>query len=96
MVNQAHSLPKISLVLAVFFILIYPMVSLAQDAGSTGDLDLVSEIEIRGNETVATSTILGQLRTKVGRPISSNLLSEDLKRLYGLGYFKDVRIEQDK
>ena len=62
----------------------------------TSDDDVVSEIEVRGNKTVASSTILGQIQTEIGRPISQNLLSEDLKRLYGLGFFRDVRIDQDK
>lgn len=64
-------------------------------AESSGE-DVVAEIEVRGNVTVASSTILGQIQTQVGRPLSQNLLSEDLKRLYGLGFFRDVRIDQDK
>lgn len=82
-------------VLLVFVAVLCSHLALAQSVGES-DSNIVSEIEIRGNETVATSTILGQIRTKVGRPLSSTLLSEDLKRLYGLGYFKDVQIEQDK
>ena len=55
---------------------------------------IVSKVEIRGNETVSHQTIISQIRTVPGRPLSTQLLSEDLKRLYSLGYFKDVQIRQ--
>lgn len=56
----------------------------------------VTSIDIVGNETVSEQTVLSQIRTSVGRPLSTQLLSEDLKRLYGLGYFKDVQIAQNR
>jgi len=55
---------------------------------------VVSEVEIQGNETVSYQTIISQIRTVPGRSLSTHLLSEDLKRLYSLGYFKDVQIRQ--
>ncbi len=62
----------------------------ADDSGSS-----VSEVVVQGNETVALQTILTQLRTVAGKPVSPQVLSEDLKRLYSLGYFKDVQIKQE-
>ena len=70
--------------------------SLPLFAQSADDTQEVTGVEVKGNQTVATATILSQVRTQAGRPLSSTLLSEDLKRLYGLGFFKDVRIEQDR
>jgi outer membrane protein insertion porin family len=84
------NLKKLS-ILTIFVLLICPWSALAEE-----ESNLVTEVEIKGNKTVSTATINSQIRTQIGRPLSSNLLSEDLKRLYGLGYFSDVKIEQDK
>jgi outer membrane protein insertion porin family len=62
----------------------------ANDGGA-----VVSEVVVEGNETVALQTILTQLRTVAGKPTTTQTLSEDLKRLYSLGYFKDVQIKQE-
>ncbi|MBP9733127.1 MAG: outer membrane protein assembly factor BamA [Candidatus Omnitrophica bacterium] len=64
-------------------------------AAAADDGAVVSEVTVAGNETVALQTILTQLRTVPGKPASTQVLSEDLKRLYSLGYFKDVQIKQE-
>src|SRR3989338_613092 len=56
---------------------------------------IVKAVDVRGNKTVASLTILAKVKTQIGQPVSSPVLNEDLKRLYGLGYFLDVRIEQE-
>ncbi|MBI4353346.1 MAG: outer membrane protein assembly factor BamA [Candidatus Omnitrophica bacterium] len=55
----------------------------------------VKAIDVKGNKTISTLTILAKVKTQVNVPLSSTVLNEDLKRLYGLGYFTDVRIEQE-
>ncbi len=55
----------------------------------------VKAIDVKGNKTVSSLTILSKVRTQVGETLSSTVLNEDLKRLYGLGFFSDVRIEQE-
>lgn len=55
----------------------------------------VRAVDVRGNRTVSTLTILAKVKTQPGTPLSSAALNEDLKRLYGLGFFTDVRIEQE-
>jgi len=86
-----------NLLLAAFLLLLPFVTATASYAQTAGDdTQIVSEVEVKGNQTVSTQTILSQVRTQPGRPLSSTLLSEDLKRLYGLGFFKDVKIEQDK
>ncbi len=55
----------------------------------------VKAIDVKGNKTVSSLTILAKLKTQIGAPLSSVVLNEDLKRLYGLGFFTDVRIEQE-
>ena len=57
---------------------------------------IVKAVDVRGNKTVSSLTILAKVKTQIDQPISSTALNEDLKRLYGLGYFTDVRIEQEE
>jgi outer membrane protein insertion porin family len=56
---------------------------------------MVKAVDVRGNKTVSSLTILAKVKTRVGDTLSSAVLNEDLKRLYGLGFFTDVRIEQE-
>ncbi len=56
---------------------------------------IVKAVEVKGNKTVSSLTILAKVKTQIGQPLSSTVLNEDLKRLYGLGFFTDVRIEQE-
>lgn len=76
--------------LAAVLILGAAHVSLADDGGK-----VVKAIDVKGNKTVSSLTILAKVKTQIGQPISSSVLNEDLKRLYGLGFFTDVRIEQE-
>lgn len=53
----------------------------------------ITAIEIKGNRSIATATVLAHIRTKVGDKYSSKALSEDLRNLYNLGYFSDVKMD---
>lgn len=83
--------PVFAAVLMFAIVGTHPVTAWSDDASE----QLVSEVTIQGNETVALQTVLSQLRTVPGKPVSTQILSEDLKRLYSLGYFKDVQIRQD-
>lgn len=65
--------------------------ALAEDSGK-----IVKAVDVMGNKTVSSLTILAKVKTQVDKPLSTTVLNEDLKRLYGLGFFTDVRIEQEE
>jgi len=65
--------------------------SFAEDGAKT-----VLSVDVKGNRTVSSLTLLAKVKTAPGQPLSTVALNEDLKRLYGLGYFTDVRIEQEE
>ncbi len=46
-----------------------------------------------GNKTIASSVILAKVKTKSGEPYKKATIDEDIKRIYGLGYFSDVKAE---
>ena len=80
----------LSFLLLLSFFQVFPSLSRAEDVEKT-----VKSVDVKGNKTVSTLTILAKVKTQIGQPLSSVVLNEDLKRLYGLGYFTDVRIEQE-
>ncbi len=54
---------------------------------------LVIRVEVEGNKNLSGATILSKVRTKTGAPFSQVIASDDLKRLYALGYFTDIKID---
>jgi len=55
----------------------------------------VTAIEVRGNRTISSNTIISKLKTQLGAPYQENVVSDDLKRLYLLGFFSDIKIDTE-
>ena len=55
----------------------------------------VTAIEIKGNKSISSNTIISKIKTKVGSPYQEIVTSDDLKRLYLLGYFSDIKIDTE-
>lgn len=84
---------KISLIRLIFLSFLFSAIcvpAFTDEGGKT-----VKAIDVKGNKTVSSLTILAKVKTQVGSPAVSATLNDDLKRLYGLGYFTDVQIEQE-
>ncbi|HEX9780052.1 MAG TPA: outer membrane protein assembly factor BamA [bacterium] len=56
----------------------------------------IIDVRTRGAKTVAEETILANVRTKPGMPYSDTVVSEDIRRLFALGYFADVRADVEE
>ncbi|MFA6350530.1 MAG: outer membrane protein assembly factor BamA, partial [Candidatus Omnitrophota bacterium] len=54
---------------------------------------IVTAIEIKGNKNISTNTIFSKVKTRIGSPYQENVVSDDLKRLYLLGFFSDIKID---
>lgn len=65
-------------------------VAKAQAPGITGSL--VQEIRVRGNAKVESDAIVAMLKTRKASPLNPKTVVEDIKTLYELGYFSDVRV----
>ncbi|MBM3245937.1 MAG: outer membrane protein assembly factor BamA [Candidatus Omnitrophica bacterium] len=50
---------------------------------------LVTAIEVKGNKSISTNTVISKMKTRVGQPYQENVISDDLKRLYLLGFFRE-------
>jgi len=55
----------------------------------------VTAIEIKGNKSISTNTIVSKMKTRIGAPYQENVVSDDLKRLYLLGFFSDIKIDTE-
>jgi outer membrane protein insertion porin family len=55
----------------------------------------VTAIEVKGNRSISTVTILSKIKSRVGLDYSTNIISDDIKRLNELGYFSDIKIDTE-
>ncbi len=55
---------------------------------------VIKGIEIKGNKTISTTTILFKIKSRVDEEYSQHIISDDLKRLYNTGYFSDVSVDK--
>ncbi len=65
--------------------------SLPAPAAETAPADVVAEVRIIGNETVSTSKVAAQLTTRAGRPFDKTIVTRDVRKLEGLGWFLQVK-----
>jgi outer membrane protein insertion porin family len=56
---------------------------------------LITAIEVKGNKAISSTTIVSKIKTRIGDPYQENVISDDLKRLYLLGYFSDIKIDTE-
>ncbi|MEW6602120.1 MAG: outer membrane protein assembly factor BamA, partial [Nitrospirota bacterium] len=54
---------------------------------------LIKMIDVRGNNRISTDTIYAKITSKEGGPFSKKTVQEDIRKLYGIGYFDDIRVE---
>lgn len=74
--------------LSLLFVLLPLSVSFSADSTPS-----VKQIEILGSNKIETSTIQANIQTRTGSPFSQKTVQNDIKALYGLGYFEDVKVE---
>ncbi|MFH1686963.1 MAG: outer membrane protein assembly factor BamA [bacterium] len=55
----------------------------------------VAEVQVEGNRIASESLILGVASLEPGISLTPTVISETIRRLYGLGIFSDVRIEAE-
>ena len=59
------------------------------------DQPLVTQIDVVGARKVEEATVRFKLKSRVGDPYSPEVVREDIKALYGLGYFEDIVVQAD-
>ncbi len=54
---------------------------------------LVNAIEVKGLKRIEEGAVKAKLTQKLGEPISQEKTNEDIKAIFKLGYFEDVKVE---
>jgi outer membrane protein insertion porin family len=87
------------LIVVIFLALALTQVTFAEEQGDDAvsspetPAKIVTAIQVTGNKSISTNVIISKLKTRVGSAYQENIVSDDLKRLYLLGFFSDVKID---
>lgn len=54
---------------------------------------IVKDITLQGNRRVQDAVILGRVQTKIGSEFNPTQLSDDIRSIFSLGFFDDVRLK---
>ncbi len=57
--------------------------------------EIVSEIRVEGNKRIESDAIKRKVKTKAGSIYKASQLSDDLKAIFNMGYFDDLRVETE-
>lgn len=53
---------------------------------------LIKDLAVEGNRRVQEAVVLGRVKSTLGSPFNPTLLAEDLRAIFGLGFFDDVQM----
>src|SRR5262249_40583224 len=79
---------RLSVLCAVVLVLVSRFGAEAQQAPPI----IIKEIAVEGNKRVQEAVILGRVQSKLGNQFNPGLLSEELRSIFGLGFFDDVQM----
>ena len=55
--------------------------------------EVVKKITVLGNAKIEEGVIRGGIKTREGGPFSTEQVRDDLRSIFGLGYFSDVQVD---
>lgn len=67
----------------------------AEDIAVQQQTKIIKLIEVKGNKSISTNTVISKMRARIGSPYQENVISDDLRRLYLLGFFSDIKIDTE-
>ncbi len=59
------------------------------------ELPVVNSIEVKGLKRIEEGAVKSNITQKVGEPISSEKTAADIKNIFKMGYFDDVKVEME-
>ncbi len=80
---------RLTIVVALVVALLAPRLVAAQQ---TPPPITIKELAVEGVKRVQEAVVLGRVKSAVGSPFSPTLLSEDIRSIFGLGFFDDVQL----
>ncbi len=62
------------------------------DSGPAEHVLEIAELKVRGNKRIESSAIRARIRSRAGDRYDPVQIGEDVREVYGLGFFRDVRV----
>jgi outer membrane protein insertion porin family len=62
----------------------------------TADPNRIEDVRVAGNRRIPTETIKYNLQTKPNDQFNPNIIRRDIKTLYALGHFDDIRVDEEQ
>ncbi len=87
MIKIINRITKTAITLFTIISFLFVNLSLAQEE------KVIITIGVKNNRAISEATILSKIKLKPGDKFSQDILNDDLKRLYALGYFTDVSMD---
>ncbi len=54
---------------------------------------VIAEIRVEGNERIGDDAILAQIKSSVGSVLRPDIVREDIRSIYNMGFFEDIRVD---
>jgi len=84
----------LALFLAIYFLAgIHPGFSQSSTSREERGEKIVKEVQVGGNRRISSVIILSKVKTQIGVPLSQDIISEDIKRIYELGFFSNISVD---
>ena len=86
--NQWNKMLVLGILTLIF---VFSSISLVQ--AQTNNQGKITAIVVQGNESISNDLIISQIASNLGDLFSKENIEKDMKAVYDLGYFKDVKIK---
>ncbi len=80
-------------------LLMLPATGWAQETAPTqpsAPVPTVKDIAVEGNRRIQGPAVLNRVQTKIGDPLSPAALRDDVRSIFGLGFFDDVQVRTEE
>jgi outer membrane protein insertion porin family len=77
--------------ITLFFLFFF----LSTGIANAQEAPVVNKIEIKGLKRIEEGAIKAKISQKIGEPVSEDKISGDIKSIFSMGYFDDVRVEME-
>src|SRR5688572_32523492 len=70
--------------------------NLLEEVPSQLEREFISEVRIEGNRRVETEAMMLELESAPGEMLSRRNVAQDIRRLWAMGKFEDIRVETER